>query len=444
MRDGAATETSWPKRDQAVLWHPFTAMAEWCAPDHSPVVLERGEGVWLFDVEGKRYLDANSSIWTNIHGHAHPLINSAVEQQLKRMAHVSFLGTSHPAAIQLGEMLLMVAADPESGCPPLTRVFLSDDGSTAMECAIKMALQFHQMQGDSSRCEFLAFDGAYHGDTLGAATLGGIDAFHRRFSRFGVVTRRVSQIADLEQVEGSKIAALCIEPLIQGANRMRIWPPGMLRQLRQWCDQQGAFLIFDEVMTGFGRTGKMFACHHEHVLPDFLALGKGLSAGYSPLAATLTTSRVFEAFLPAENTFFYGNSFSGHALGCAAALANLSLFHQDFWSEQADKAKALHAELQQFLQISEMVQNQRQVGMIAAFDLVQPDGRPFPPTFGAGKRFCGLLREQGVLTRQILDSVVLMPPLSIKLGEITWLCQRVEAALQSFASMTASSTSESC
>ncbi len=263
-------------------------MAGWCAGGHEPLVIERGEGVYLFDREGRRYLDGNASIWTNIHGHNHPHINAAITAQLEKIAHCSFLGTTNEPAALLAEQLVGLFP-PET----LTKVFFSDDGSTAMECAMKMALQFWQLSGRPERCEFAAFDRAYHGDTFGATALGGIATFHARFEKLGLKVHRLNSAGDLAGLEPSKLAGIAIEPLIQGAAGMRIWPAGMLAELRDWCDHEDVLLILDEVMTGFGRTGKMFACEHEGVVPDFIALAKGLSGGYLPLAATLTTQRIF-------------------------------------------------------------------------------------------------------------------------------------------------------
>ena len=295
--------------DKQHLWHPFTPMQEWCAPDHDPLIITRGEGVWLWDQHGNKYLDGNSSIWTNIHGHQHPALKAALIDQLNQLEHSSFLGFTNEPAIRLAARLTGLFP-PDS----LTRVFFSDNGSTAIECALKMAVQYWQLQGKPEKCEFLAFDNAYHGDTLGAATLGGIPAFHGRFQHLGF---RVHHIRDAESLTHipdeilAKLAGVVIEPLIQGAAGMKLWPTGMLRDLRQWCDWQETFLLCDEVMTGFGRTGTMFACQQEDVIPDFLALAKGLTGGFLPLGATLTTERVFHAFLgkAAEmKTFYYGHS----------------------------------------------------------------------------------------------------------------------------------------
>jgi adenosylmethionine-8-amino-7-oxononanoate aminotransferase len=293
--------------DKAHTWHPFTQMDLWCAPDHEPLVLVSGEGARLRDSAGREYIDGNSSIWTNLHGHRHPRIDAAIRAQLDRVAHTSFLGFTNPLAPQLASELVQLW--PEG---TLTRVFFSDDGSTAVEVALKIAAQYWQLIGEPKRRNFVAFSNAYHGDTMGASSLGGINAFHGRFSEWQFPTTHVDSVAALGNVNAEETAAVVIEPLIQGAAGMRLWPAGMLRELRAWCDARGVLMIADEVMTGFGRTGKMFACEHEGVVPDFVALAKGLTGGYLPLAATLTTERIFEAFLGgAERTLYYGTATPG-------------------------------------------------------------------------------------------------------------------------------------
>ena len=311
--------------DKAHLWHPFTQMSEWCAPGHEPLVLARGEGALLRDSEGREYIDGNSSIWTNIHGHNHPKINAAIRDQLERVAHTSFLGFTNPPAIRLASELVSLFSP-----GTLTRVFYSDDGSTAIEVALKMAAQYWQLRGEPQRKNFVAFSNAYHGDTMGAASLGGVKIFHDRFAAWQFPVEHVSGVRELQNPVS--IAAVVIEPLIQGAAGMRLWPRGMLAELRRWCDTNDVLLIADEVMTGFGRTGTMFACEQEKVVPDFIALAKGLTGGYMPLAATLTTEKIFSAFLGTlaeQKTLYYGHSYTGNQLGCAAALASLAIFREE-------------------------------------------------------------------------------------------------------------------
>jgi adenosylmethionine-8-amino-7-oxononanoate aminotransferase len=417
--------------DKAHLWHPFTPMRDWCEPDHHPLVLVRGEGAMLEDSEGRRYLDGNSSIWTNIHGHGHPAITSALREQLERVAHVSFLGTTNAPAIELAAKLC--------GFFPgntLSRVFLSDDGSTAVEAAMKMAVQFWQNQGSPERSRFVAFDRAYHGDTLGAASLGGIGAFHKPVAGHKFPVTRISSPAELEALPGfhnGDVAAVVIEPLIQGAAGMRLWPRGMLRELRKKCDAAGVFLILDEVMTGFGRTGKMFACQHEGVVPDFLCLAKGLTGGYLPLAATLTTERVFEAFLgdvSEGKTFYYGHSYSGNPLGCAAALANLEIFEREKTLETLAPKIELLARLLDGLRDNPFVHEIRHLGFVAGIEIRQPDGTEFPWAERTGVKICLAARRHGLLTRPILDTLVFMPPLCTGEAELESSLQAIDRAIK--------------
>ena len=416
--------------DKAHLWHPFTPMRDWCEPDHHPLVLVRGEGAMLEDSEGRRYLDGNSSIWTNIHGHAHPAINRAIREQLDRVAHVSFLGTTNAPAIELASKL--TAFFPAN---TLNRVFLSDDGSTAIEAAMKMAVQFWQNQGRPERSRFVAFDRAYHGDTLGAASLGGIGAFHKRIAGHEFPVTRICSPAELDSLPGfhnGDVAAVIIEPLIQGAAGMRLWPSGMLRELRRKCDDAGVFLILDEVMTGFGRTGKMFACEHEEVVPDFLCLAKGLTGGYLPLAATLTTERVFNAFLGdvAEGkTFYYGHSYSGNPLGCAAALANLEIFEQEKTLENLAPKIEILGRLLDNLRDIPFVHEIRQRGFVAGIEVRNPDGTEFPWADRTGAKICLTARKHALLTRPILDTIAFMPPLCTSESQLADGIQAIRLAI---------------
>jgi adenosylmethionine-8-amino-7-oxononanoate aminotransferase len=403
------------------LWHPFTAMANWCAPGHDPVMLVEGNGCVLRDSAGHEYLDGNSSIWTNIHGHGHPLITGAIEEQLHKVAHTSFLGLSHPLAAELAAELVMLF---EAGESKLQRVFFSDNGSTAVECAVRMALQYWAQNGRPERVELAAFEGAYHGDTLGAVSLGGIAAFRGVSERVGYPVRRLARIEDLEGLDANTLAAIVIEPLIQGAAGMRLWPQGLLRALSDWCQKHDVFLILDEVMTGFGRTGTMFACQQEGVVPDFIALAKGLTGGYMPLAATLTSERVFEGFLgrPEDGrTFYYGHSYTANALGCAAALGSLRVFREEQVLLQLPaKIAQLAFELKRFEALP-WVAETRQCGLIAGIDLVAHKNpkKAFEPRQLMGAAVCAAARDLGLLTRPVLDTLVLMPPLVATENEIT-------------------------
>lgn len=394
--------------DRAHVWHPFTQMAEWCASD--PVMLVEGLGASVRDQRGRWYLDGNSSIWTNLHGHRHPRLDAAIERQLKCFAHTSFLGLTHPLAAQLcAELVSLWPAG------SLSRVFLSDNGSTAVEVALKMAAQFWQLKGQPQRQRLVAFEGAYHGDTLGASSLGGVSLFTKRFAAWHLPVERVDSLEALEGVSAEAVAAVVIEPLVQGANQMRLWPSGLLAGVRAWCDRQGVFLIADEVMTGFGRTGSLFACEQEGVVPDFVALAKGLTGGYMPLAATLTTERIFEAFLGgADRTLYYGHSYAGHALACAVALENLAIFREEAVLEKLQfQIQTLGGLLERLLRPSPFVYEIRQCGFVAGIELRTPAGEPFAPEKRVGARVCAAAREHGLLTRPIQDTIVLMPPYCI-------------------------------
>lgn len=416
----------WIEADRTHCWHPFTRQDDWCDDAFEPVVITHGDGVWLWDSENRRYLDGNSSIWTNLHGHRRPEINRAIHDQLDRVSHSSFLGFTHPSAIELAGRLC-------GFFPPgtLERVFYSDDGSTAIECALKMEAQFRIQSGEPWRTGFLAFENAYHGDTLGAASLGGVSRFSQKIRQQGYPARHLTSVEDLSAIDASQVAAVIIEPVIQGVNQMRPWPEGMLRDLRDWCDAHDVHLILDEVMTGFGRTGTMFACQRENVVPDFLCLAKGLTAGYLPMAATLTTAAIYDAFRgPAENAFYYGHSYTANPLGCAAALASLDLFEtENLLSKLPDKHIRLRDGLQSLRQRFPMVNQVRGVGLAFGMELRRPDGTPYPPKLRLGEAFCYAARRHGLLTRPILDTIVIMPPLSIIPEEIDFLVQALESTL---------------
>ncbi len=424
--------------DRAHAWHPFTQHRDWAAPEHAPLVLVEGEGALLRDSEGREYIDGNSSIWTNLHGHRHPRIDAAIRAQLDRVAHTSFLGFTHPPAAQLAQEL--VALWPAGS---LTRVFFSDDGSTAIEVALKMAAQFWQQTGQPQRTRFVAFSGAYHGDTMGASSLGGIPAFHDRFAAWQFPVTHVASMEELRaacscrgssllplQLQPREIAAVVIEPLIQGAAGMRLWPRGMLAELRALCDAQGVLLILDEVMTGFGRTGTMFACEQEGVIPDFIALAKGLTGGYLPLAATLTTERIFSAFLgDPERTLYYGHSYTANPLGCAAALASLAVFREEQVLARLREQIAHFAELLAGLRALPRVGEVRQCGFIAGIELRQEIGAPFSPEQLVGAQVCLAARQHGLLTRPIRDTVVLMPPYCITAAQLARAVEALRRAI---------------
>jgi len=389
--------------DKQFVWHPFTNMPEWCAPEHEPIVIVEGHGAILRDSRGREYIDGNSSIWTNIHGHNHPRINLAIREQLERIAHSSFLGTTNPAAIELAREIVEYF-------PPktLSRVFYSDDGSTGIEAALRIAAQFFHMRGEK-RAVFVAFRSGYHGDTAGAAALGAAKMFSVDQEGWRFPVRTVVSIEELERLsrgQSDEVAAVVIEPMIQGAAGMRIWPPGTSTAVRDWCNRKGALMIADEVMTGFGRTGKMFASEHENALPDIMVLGKGLSGGYLPLAITLTTEEIFSEFdgsVADGRALAYGHSYTGNALGCAAARASLAIFREENVLENLQpKIKKLDSELRQLRGLPGVTEV-RQCGFIAGIDMDDAE---------AANEVCRRARDYGLLTRNIRETIVLMPPLS--------------------------------
>ena len=410
-------------KDHRHLRHPFTQMRDWMA--EGPVIIESGHGARLRDTKGREYLDANASIWTNIHGHNQPHINAAIRAQLDRVAHSSFLGLSNVPAVELAEKLVRIA--PRG----LSRVFYSDDGSTAVEVAIKMALHYWVHRGQPQRRRFVAFTDAYHGDTIGAVSLGGIDLFHAIYKPLLFEVEHVTDAAALKSVlekHSREVAAVAIEPLIQGAAGMRLWPRGLLTEVRRLCDEHGALMIADEVMTGFGRTGTMFACEQEDVTPDCLCLAKGLTGGYLPLAATLTTERVFDAFLgdyTERKTFFHGHSYTGNQLGCAAALASLEVFEEErTLANLQPKIALLREELEKFRSLKPVV-DLRQCGFIAGVEV-----GPYSWEAKAGIRVCQRARELGVLTRPIGNVIAVMPPLCVTADELRQICDVSRRAIQ--------------
>jgi adenosylmethionine-8-amino-7-oxononanoate aminotransferase len=399
--------------DKKFIWHPFTNMHDWCAPEHEPLVLMEGCGAILRDSRGHEYIDGNSSIWTNIHGHSHPHVNKKITEQLERVAHTSFLGFTNPPAIKLAKAI--VDLFPKN---TLNRVFYSDDGSTGIEVALRIADQYWLMK-NSRRHQFIAFKNGYHGDTAGAASLGAAAMFCNRVTHWNFPAIQVPNLTALEQIsptESANIAAVVIEPLIQGAAGMRLWPVGTLRAVREWCDQTGALLIVDEVMTGFGRTGKMFAIEHESVIPDIMVLGKGLTGGYLPLAITLVTDDIFSRFdgsVADGKALAYGHSYTGNALGCAAALASLEIFEQeDVLENLQPKIEQMRVGLES-IQGLPAVREIRQCGFISGVELTDNgDG-------DLAVKVCVAARRHGLLTRPIRHVVVLMPPLCITADQLS-------------------------
>jgi adenosylmethionine-8-amino-7-oxononanoate aminotransferase len=395
--------------DRAHLWHPFTQMRGWQSED-APII-ERGEGSLLFDTDGNAYIDGVSSLWCNVLGHRQPKIDAAVRAQLDKVAHTTMLGLSHPSAIELAERLSAIA--PQG----LNRVFFSDNGSTAAEVALKMAFQHFQHSGQPQRDQFVCLRMSYHGDTLGAVSAGGIDLVHTLFRPllFDAHMAEPGDAADMARIlaeQGDRIAAVIMEPLVQGAAGMIVHPPGYLRAVRELCDQHGVLLICDEVATGFGRTGTMFACQQEGVTPDLMCVAKGLTGGYLPLAATLATEEIYRSFLGefAEfKTFFHGHTYTGNPLACAAALATLEVLESESVIERlAAKIDLLGTLLAEHVAPLAAVGEIRHRGFMTGIELAG-----FSYEERAGHQVTLAARERGAILRPLGDVIVLMPPLSI-------------------------------
>jgi adenosylmethionine-8-amino-7-oxononanoate aminotransferase len=433
--------------DRQIVWHAFTQMAE-----YEPLILERGYGSTLVDVDGREYLDAVSSLWCNVHGHRHPKLDAAIVAQLAQVAHVSLLGSSHPTTITLAKRLVDIAP------AGLGHVFFSDDGATAVEVALKMALQYWRQHKVPQRGKtwYAALDGAYHGDTLGGVSVGGVARFHAMFEPLlfevlrlpapdmyrlppgvaaesatahylGVVERALAQ-------HHHQLAALVIEPLVQCAAGMLVHPPGYLRGIAELCRRFNVLLIADEVAVGFGRTGTMFACQQEGVTPDFLCLAKGLTGGYLPLAATLATDEIWQAFLGTyaeSKTFFHGHTYGGNPLGAAVALASLDVFvEEQTLARLPEKIERLAEHLARISQHPH-VGDTRQRGLIGAIELVRDrkTKEPFPWEEKRGLAVCQIARQRGVLARPLGNVLVVMPPLSVSLDEIDRICRALEEGI---------------
>ncbi len=423
--------------DHRHLWHPFTQMQGWL--EEEPLIVDRAEGVHLVDTKGNRYLDGVSSLWCNVHGHRVPEIDAAIRAQLDRVAHSTLLGLASTASIECAEELVRhVPAG-------LTRVFFSDAGATAVEIAIKMAFQHHQLRGDEARREFVALTGGYHGDTIGSVSVGGIDLFHRLFKPllFDVHhapqpycyrcplgqrypecgTACAGEVERIFEARRGRIAALVVEPLVQGADGMITQPPGYLRRLRDLCDRHGALLVCDEVATGFGRTGTMFAVEQEGVRPDIMTVAKGITGGYLPLAATVTTEEVFRSFLgpfEAKRTFFHGHTYAGNPLACAAATASMQLMTsrqviEGLPAKVGALARAL-APLADHPHVGEI----RQRGLMVGIELVRDRASKAEYDYGlrVGHQVCQAARPMGALLRPLGNVVVLMPPLAMTEAEL--------------------------
>jgi adenosylmethionine---8-amino-7-oxononanoate aminotransferase len=432
-----ATREQLEQWDREHVWHPFTAMQAYAA--ERPLIIERAEGFYLIDQDGNAYLDGVSSLWCNVHGHRVPELDEAIRGQLDRVAHSTLLGLASEPAIRLARKLVELA--PRG----LDRVFFSDSGATAVEVALKMAFQYWKQKTDPrpNKVKFLALDRAYHGDTLGDVSVGGIAGYHAMFQPLLFPTLRgpspycyrcplglqrqscridcLDLVLDLIRRHRAELAAVVIEPLVQGAAGMIVAPAGFLRRVREVTAECEVLLIADEVAVGVGRTGSMFACQQEHVVPDFLCVAKGLTGGYLPLAATLTSTEIFNAFLgrPEEGrTFYHGHTYTGNALGAAVALANLELFESSKLLDTLPaKVELLRRHLERMAQLPH-VGDVRQKGMMAGIELVRDRNtrQPFAAELQVGARVCKHARSKGVIFRPLGDVLVLMPPLAMDLA----------------------------
>lgn len=434
------------------VWYPFTQMQEFA--DHSPLSIVAAQGCWLEDEQGRRYLDGVSSLWANVHGHCHPVIDRAIQEQMNRVSHSTMLGLSHPGGIELARKLVQLT--PEG----LSRIFYSDSGSTSVEIALKMAYQYWQLLGETQRYKFLKLSEAYHGDTIGAVSLGGMDLFHERFDRLlfesikvptphlyrhpftvnnerDAVERYFELSEELIKKHAEQACGFIVEPIIQGAAGMIVHPPGYLKHLRDLTRKHNILLIADEVAVGFGRTGKMFASEWEDVSPDLLCLGKGITGGYLPLAATMATEEIFSAYrgdFKDLKTFFHGHTYTGNPLACAAALASLQVFEEEktldnsVFGPKANK----YAEGMKRLGQLEHVGSVRYRGLMGGVEVVKDKATKEPYSFEEriGYRVILEARKQGVLLRPLGDVIVLMPPLAVDLEDLDLLFEVTEKAIR--------------
>jgi adenosylmethionine-8-amino-7-oxononanoate aminotransferase len=440
--------------DRRYVWHPFTQMQDWEQEDS--IVIARGEGSWLIDTDGNRYLDGVASMWTNVHGHCRQELNEALKEQVDRLEHSTLLGLASEQSIILAHRLAEITP------PGIDRFFYSDNGSTAMEVAVKMAFQYQVHRGRPKRTRYITFRNAYHGDTLGAVSVGGIDIYHGTFRPLlfdaiqapspycyrcelgcngpeGCGLKCIDALEALLAQHGATCAGLVIEPLLQGAGGMIVQPPGFLRRVRELCDFHGLLMITDEVATGFGRTGRMFACEHEGVVPDIMALSKGIAAGYLPLAVTVTSEEVYSAFMGeyAElKTFFHGHTFTGNPLACAVALKSMELFEKDRLLDALQPKIARLAERLDELARLEHVGDVRQCGLAAGIELVEDKAtkHAYPWEQKVGIRICREARKHGVFSRPLGNTVVVFPPLAIAPDELELLMDGLERAICSVTS----------
>ena len=436
--------------DHTYLWHPFTQMQEWVGEE--PLIIERGEGHYLIDVGGRRYLDGISSLWCNVQGHRKEELNEALRVQADKIAHSTFLGLSHVPGIELAEKLIEIAP------PGLKRVFYSDNGATAVEVALKIAFQYWQLRGEKNRTRFASLVEAYHGDSIGAMSVGYSETFHRFhlpllfptlrlnpphvFRYFRGMSESEALKSAIREAEGKlssekdSLVALIMEPLMQGAAGMWSQPLGYVKALSEICRKNRILFILDEVATGFGRTGKMFACAHEGVSPDILCLAKGITGGYLPLAATLTTEEIFSAFLGEYGeykSFFHGHTYTANPLGCAVALANLDLFKKEKIIEQMQaKIGYLKRTLEKDFRPLAHVGDIRQWGFMVGIELVEDKTglKGYPSARRVGHQVIREARKRGVIIRPLGDVIILMPPLTISEEELKTLVDVVHESIR--------------
>ncbi|PYI50703.1 adenosylmethionine--8-amino-7-oxononanoate transaminase [Paenibacillus flagellatus] len=416
-------------KDRKRVWHPFTQMKDYAEQDH--LLIEKAEGLYLYDADGNRYYDTVSSWWVNVHGHGHPRIKQAIARQLEETDHIMFSGFTHRPGIELADKLIGIVP------PGLGKVFYSDNGSTAVEVALKMSFQYWRHVGRPEKAKFAFLEHSYHGDTLGAVSVGGVDLFHATFRPLlfdahrvpspdvrdwadgrptaeaaeASVAAAIEAVRRLFEASADEIAGIIVEPMIQAAGSMRMHPAAYLAQLRELCTRYDVHLIADEIAVGFGRTGTMFACEQAGVTPDLLCLSKGLTAGMMPLAATLCTDKIYEAFYDdyeTLKTFFHGHSFTGNPLACAVALESLRIFEDERVMDRVrTTSEALRARLPRFGEFSRHIANVRQLGLVAAFDLYEdaPSRRAYPFTERRGfKLYLEALRE-GLILRPLGDTI---------------------------------------
>lgn len=437
MNRSAFTYDELLEKNRRYLWNPFTQMKDYLADE--PVIIASGNGRKLQDVQGKEYWDGVSSIWLNVHGHRVPELDQAIRAQLDQIAHSTILGMANIPSILLAEQLIQIMP------PGLAKVFYSDSGATSVEIAIKMAYQYWQHKEKPKKKQFITLKEAYHGDTIGAISVGAIDLFHSAYaslmfptikapfpytyrSPYGDDPQVISQV-HLEKLEQTikehheEAAALILEPIVQGAGGIITMPEGFLKGVRELCTEYDVLLIADEVATGFGRTGKMFACEHESVTPDILTAGKGLTGGYLPVAITVTTDEIYHAFYADyedQKTFFHGHSYTGNQLGCAAALANLKLFRKtDLVNKVADISVILQHRLTSFQELVH-VGDIRQKGLMVGIELVRDKKtkEPYDWAERIGIRVCRRTKELGMLLRPLGNVIVFMPPLASTIEEL--------------------------